>query len=288
MLSKASGLSSSADRRGVWGRPRQKHAAILRPMLSAEQIREFDENGFLLIPNVVSKERVAELRSYLIDDFDGGERFQSDTPALRADLCARHPETRDLLWNEKMVGPLRSLLGDDFVYLPEMAAHSSFFSTWHKDTQSQESAGHEFHWNDDYLMVEAAIYLQDNNELGGGLEVVPGSHMKRRRVETRLQRILTRLKRLRPYSIPSKAGDLVFFHYRIDHRASKPRLGKKAPTGADRKVALFFGCSRNNVYVRDYIEFLKSYGPMSYVNEHEYPPELVAEAERNSLTLAPA
>src|SRR5688500_13049769 len=62
----------------VWARSMKNAAAILRQMLSNEQIKEFHENGFTVVPNAISKERVAELRSYLVKDFDAGERFKSD------------------------------------------------------------------------------------------------------------------------------------------------------------------------------------------------------------------
>ena len=238
------------------------------------------------MPNAISPDQVADLREYLIGTFDQKSDLASDSPTLRADLCSRHPETRFLLAHPPLVESLSVVLGQDFTYLPEMAAHSSFFSKWHKDTQSPEAAGHEFHWDDDYLMVEAAIYLQDNNEYGGGLDVVPGSH--NRPVATRKQRIQAWFERKRPYSIPSKAGDLVLFHFRIDHRATPPKFGRKAPTGDARKLAIFFACSRNNAHVRPYIEFLKEYSPMSYIDGHEYPPELLDYADKNGLNLTPA
>jgi hypothetical protein len=74
---------------------------------------------------------------------------------------------------------LRKLLGNDFVVLRECAAHFQGFGGWHKDTTSQEFAGHLFQWSENYLMVEVAYYLQDNDEeYGGGLDVEPGSHRK--------------------------------------------------------------------------------------------------------------
>lgn len=254
--------------------------------MTAIDIEQFQRDGFTVVPNAISPEQVASLREYLIGSFEQESTFKSDTPYLRADLCARHPETRFLLAQPALVQSLKALLGDDFAYLPEMAAHSSFFSTWHKDTQSQEAAGHEFQWSDDYLMVEAAIYLQDNNEKGGGLEVVPGSH--RIPAKTRLERARQWLRRKRPYSIPSKAGDLILFDFRIDHRASRPKRGVKQGTGKDRKLAIFFACSRDNQHIRSYMDFLKEYSPMSYIGGHEYPPELVEYAKENGLNLTAA
>ena len=253
-------------------------------MIDETAKERFRREGFLVVPGVLSESQVAGLRELLIEKFDSGPEKSTDTPTLRADLCARYPETRYLLWHGPIVETLRALLGDDFVYLPEMSAHASFFSDWHKDTQSQELAGHDFHWRDDFLMVEAALYLQDNDDHGGGLDVVPGSHNQPAR--TRWERLRTWLRRKRPHSIRSKAGDLVIFDFRCDHRATRPKLGRRARTGEDRKLAIFFACSANNAHVREYLEFLRSYDGAKWILDYEYPEDLLQEADRRALKLA--
>lgn len=106
-------------------------------------------------------------------DFDKRGRLGS----VRQDVIARKPSLHWVLTHPPLLKALNSLLGDDFVFLPEMGAHCGGYGDWHKDTTAQERAGERFHWSTDYLLVEAAMYLQPNtSDYGGGLSVRPGSH----------------------------------------------------------------------------------------------------------------
>src|SRR6185437_11613372 len=127
---------------------------------------------------------------------------------------------------DPVVKILKSLLGEDYVKLPEDAAALNSFGGWHKDTTSLERAGYRFHYQDDFLMVGIAYYLQDNTQrYGGGLDVETGSHREPRRPHI-ARRAIRKLGRLvgrrsdaatkdgganKVVSIPSKAGDLVIF-----------------------------------------------------------------------------
>ena len=145
-------------------------------MLTAEDRAAFQRDGFLLVRDVITPDQVTGLRSFWTRHFDQGTLAPGDTDRTRADIYCRHPEVRWLLTHEPLVAPLRGLLGDDFVYIHEATAHDSNFGGWHKDTTSQESRGHRFHWDDDFLMVQCALYLQENGIHGGGVDVNVGSH----------------------------------------------------------------------------------------------------------------
>ncbi|MBD2002374.1 MULTISPECIES: phytanoyl-CoA dioxygenase family protein [Cyanophyceae] len=305
--------------------------------LTNSQIEQFHKNGFLVVSSVLTNEQVRELREFLLKLFESGIQRQSDDGCI--DICARYPELRWLLIHPPIVSALRSLLGNDFVYLPEMAAHDSCFGGWHKDTGSQEKAGHKFHYQPDYLMVQAALYLQDNGKYGGGLDVIPGSHLHPDKYITKNSRqsgwlSLSKLKRklyrqlakiqfvrtikgklnklrsqkhlesnnlesfvshipLKPevpsqvgeYSIPSKAGDLVLFDFRLDHKASWPEV---VPIPLEnRKLVFFFACSKNNENVAKYKKFLLSREVgYEYLKGHRYPKDLLELARKHGITLA--
>lgn len=277
-------------------------------MLTADQRASFERDGFVIVPAVLSSEQVLELRRALGALFATRSSFEGDidrdlatgtggnTGCIRFDVCARYPELRWLLTHPPLVGALRGLLGDDFLYLPEMSAHYRGFGHWHKDTTSQERAGERFHWEPDYLMVEAALYLQANcPEYGGGLDVVPGSH---RQPDTYLNavdrtvfdRARTKLKTWgllgakKAYSIPSKPGDLVIFDFRLDHRATWPSA-RQIP--ADReKLALFFACSRNDRHARRYVEYIASRPDYVYLRDHTYPAEMLEVVGRERLLVS--
>ena len=267
-------------------------------MLNSNQKADFARDGFLVVPNAITTEQVQWLRGFLRPLFDvpSEQRPLGDTDFFLYDVFSRHPELRWLLWNPVLVGTLRDLLGEDFVFLPEVAAHLNGFGGWHKDTTSQEVHGQKFHWEEDYLMVEAGFYLQDNTtEFGGGLDVEAGSHNSpdffargKRTWERGVRRFVPNTvwpdKTLpQPFSVPSKAGDLVIFHFRVNHRASQPQRLPVPPE--HEKLALFMGCSRNNRHAQTYVNFLKTRPNYVYLQNFSYPSDLVQEARKQGVTL---
>ncbi|MDP3157127.1 MAG: phytanoyl-CoA dioxygenase family protein [Archangium sp.] len=257
-------------------------------MLTTTQKIAFLNDGFLLVPNVFSSSEVTQLRGTLKEmfrtrashpgDFDGRATLGS----VRFDPFCREPTLAWVLGHGAMVSALKALLGEDFLYLPEMSAHCGGFGDWHKDTTQQEKAGHFFQWSPTYATVEAAIYLQDNGDWGGGLDVIPGSHRasdrwvaERGAVEELRARLERRrlIPRLRGRSIPSKAGDLVIFDFRLDHKASWPRRSGEIP-GGRAKFALFAACSANNEHAQSYLRYIKQRPDYAFLKEHEYSPSV--------------
>jgi ectoine hydroxylase-related dioxygenase (phytanoyl-CoA dioxygenase family) len=265
-------------------------------MLTSDQIRGFHENGYLCVPGILTPNQVAELRAALRPKFEAPaeKRFLGDSDRYLFDVFSRHSDLRWLLCHEPMLEVLRDLLGDDFVVLREAAAHFQGFGGWHKDTSAQERDGQTFHKNPDYLMVEAGFYLQDNSaEFGGGLDVVPGSQREPDpfiRKPGLLARLLAKL-RVRPLgyaprhvlSIPSKAGDLVIFDFRVNHQATQPR--NTDMPAANQKFAVFLACSRNNQYARAYNDYIATRPGYEYLTDFTYPADLIDTAQRHGVTL---
>lgn len=263
--------------------------------MSSGLLETFQREGYAVIPGVFDRAQVRELRSTLLSVFDGplqlGDRARASNGAgLRVELAARYPSLRWLLVHPPLLAAVRSLLGEDFIYLPEMSAHDSGFGGWHRDTLSQESAGHTFHNEPDFLMAEVAIYLQDNHRIyGGGLDVIPGSHA---RPDARfhdlglLDRIQHRLQfRTRRHSIPTRAGDLLLFDFRIEHRATQ-RLPYVPVPPEHRKLAVFFACSANNRHAQNYRDYIAGRTDYEYLHgEHTYPPDLLELASSARLQL---
>jgi len=284
-------------------------------MLNTRQIKQFHRDGFIVVPSVLTKEQAAELRSFLIRVFDAGAKFEGDAPGTRYDVYSRYPELHWVLFHPPILSSLKSLLGDNFVYLPEMAAMDSSFGDWHKDTSTQEVEGYLYQYEPDYFIVEVGLYLQDNSEeYGGGLDVIPGSHIcsppdkyaQRRRppkgalgrfwrdIKDKLRYEKIRIKetiglnkeKLKPgqYSVPNNAGDLVIFDYKLDHKATWAK--KKPIPEENRKIGLFFGCSVNDDYARRYSQFLASRPHYSFLKNHRYAEKLQELARENNVTLA--
>lgn len=270
------------------------------PDLSAEQKEHFDRDGYVVIPDVLSADDVSAMRRFLESLFDSGVTYKGDVQirggvegrggGVRHDIFSRYPEMRFLMTHPAILGALRSLLGPDFVFLPEMAAHDSRYGHWHKDTTPMERAGVTFHWAPDFRFVECGIYLQDNDEHGGGLDVVAASHLEPDHTPpapkvTLLQRARAKLGlpiaqpveapvQEHAISIPSAAGDLVIFDFHINHMATQPTACSVDEVPLDkRKLAIFFACSANNRHVAPYVDFIR--GQYEHLKAgHEYPQEL--------------
>jgi len=80
------------------------------------------------------------------------------------DIYNGYPEARWLLFHKPVLDVLRSLLGEDCSEIPECSVALNSFGVnqwggWHKDTTTQEIAGYDLHYQDDFLMVGLAYYL---------------------------------------------------------------------------------------------------------------------------------
>lgn len=262
-------------------------------MLTQLQKDSFARDGFLLVPQVLTPEQVAELRGTLQSLFarPSEERGVGDTGHILMDIYSRHPSLQWLLFHEPMLQALRDLLGEDFRALRESAAHFNNFGGWHKDTMAQEKAGRKFQWESDYLMVEAGFYLQDNSrEFGGGLDVVPGSQAQSEQFAAEVPRIarwMGKKPAAKPikdcFSVPNRAGDLVIFDFRINHRAT-PHQVKVLPPERE-KLAIFMACSRNNSHVAAYHEFIGGRPGYEYLRDSAYPKELLQSAQARGVHL---
>ena len=266
----------------------------------------FDEQGFALFPGVFSDEEIARLRASLAalfnapslheDDWDDGDYIR----AIRFDLFNRNP---DLAWagvHPKVMDALRGILGPELAMVPESAAHYRGFGTWHKDTTSQERAGLSFHYEPEYCMVECAIYLQDNDpDYGGGLDVVPGSHLMEYdpflSKPSRLRRLRDRIRgsvdnaqteaSSQAFSIPSKAGDFVFFNKRLIHR-STPCRGSNV-TSEREKYAVFFvaGPASRLSDLKQYTAFIQSRADYAYLQDYRLDPEFEEQCAQAGVLL---
>lgn len=250
-------------------------------MLTQEQKHHFFHYGFLRIPGVLSQAEVAWLRDFALAKFNIPPHLRGpgDMAGYIFDIYSRYPEIRWVLLHDTINGVLRSLLGEDFAYLREVAIHKEGYGGWHRDSDSLEKAGHRFHYRDDCLLVQTALYFQDNTYMwGGGLDVIPGLHQSAEHVATGPD-----YHHYHAYSIPSRAGDLLLFNYRLPHRAS-PRRSPIVPRD-HQKLAIFSACSTNTPYVQAYHDFIGQIPWYGYLKEFAYPADLIAEARAAGVSL---
>lgn len=258
-------------------------------------LEKFGENGVARVPQVLSKEEVKSLREHLLRKADEKSTSES-APTYLSGLLFHDEKLQGLFFIPKIVESLKAVLGADYAILPEATAHRGYFSTWHQDTETLEGEGFRFHFDPEYRIVQAGIYLQDNTaERGGGLDVVPRSHHWR----SRLKRAwILRALRKCPWlvsslvqTIPSEAGDLVVFDLRMIHQGSQPRGPQ--PTGAEAKLSIFMACSRNNPCAAQYAAYLKDVVTLKsehykqFMDRHRIDDKLRAQAKALGICFVP-
>jgi len=241
-------------------------------MLSQHQIELFRANGFLQLKEIYSPESAAEIRGKVEDifasppssplDFDDDPKFGDNRPAI----FHRYPQLHHVLFEKRLISSLTALLGDGFALMPGHGAQSRWYSNWHRDTSSPMYANEEFFLEPDGRPIQVAIYLQENGDAGGGLDVISGSHKEVPRLKKLLDlsesakragrmrralcgiayRFLEAVQKLaershRVHTIESKLGDVVIFDFGILHRATPQMTSERSV----RKYAIFFACMRS-------------------------------------------
>ena len=257
------------------------YCQIRKLMVTAEDKKFYEENGYLIVRNVLSKEQVAFLRKRALDLFSSGGWKVNDynTDRTIVDPYKYFPDIMAVTLTRNVVDTAKFLIGNDhLVLIPETAIMKGFYPAWHKDTTTPEKYGHTFHLRPDFKVIRCGFYLQDNNEYGGGLSVFAGSHkttdsytggIPERTIMSRIKnRVISNAeekdKRLNPHGlklvdIPSRAGDLVFFDFKIDHKGTIPKSQRLADVPESMtKIALFDIFGVNNEATRQYIDFIKT------------------------------
>ncbi len=156
-------------------------------LLSSDQVEFYRTNGYLIIPDVLTREQVAEGRR-IVDEFTERSRaiaasddvfdlepgHTAERPAIRRlkSPAKQHPFFNDLIHSDAILDPLESVIGPNIRALGSKlnlkAAGVGSPVEWHQDL-----AFHP-HSNDSLLAV--GIAFDDCSLVNGCLLVIPGSH----------------------------------------------------------------------------------------------------------------
>ena len=155
------------------------------PLLKSEQVQQFREKGYLLLPGIFSESEVKQFREEL-------SKLKNDNQLLKSPTAITEPDTGELrslfkihtdhaVFSEVAKDPriadiARFILGGD-VYIHQSRLN---FKPGYR--------GREFYWHSDFetwhvedgmprmRAVSCSILLTDNDAKNGALMLIPGSH----------------------------------------------------------------------------------------------------------------
>jgi hypothetical protein len=243
-----------------------------------EDLARFDETGYVMVRDVFPRAVVDRWRAQFL------KQLAAENSRLLVDGMLRYPEFREAMSNPRLIDVLGTILGRPFIVTPMCSVDHNRFGYYHKDTTGLELAGNALHKRPDYRMIVLGLYLQENNEYGGGLRLVPGSHVEpdpyvdllrekhdfRDRVRrSKIKSALQRLSGGRLFDwksqahenvageidVPTRPGDALIWDFRTVHRASPNTVGKEGQPGG--KVAMFLIFGPNNDTTMEWVELMK-------------------------------
>lgn len=160
-------------------------------VLTAEQVAQFREQGFLSLPRITSPEEVEQLRASLgglferragwnegaqFDLVDAGDDAEASTLTQIVQPVNYAPELRDTLFRANAASIARQLLGDEvtasFEHSILKSATNGSPTPWHQDEAYRASDAFE------YEQLSIWMPLQDSDARQGCLQYIPGSHLR--------------------------------------------------------------------------------------------------------------
>lgn len=184
-------------------------------MLHNEQIQYFHQFGYLLLRDVFTTAEVDKLRT-VCEIYGKGE------------ILGRKAFGHILL-DDRIIHPLKQLLGENLVYFGESNASTTIGSRhMHNDSKNDD-----FDFSTPYPVVRIGLYLQDHENHSGGLKLRPGSHKKYCIDKNGIGRAYQFLKRTRNLSalytgksinVPTRPGDLLIWNMRTHHSGHAVRV----------------------------------------------------------------
>jgi ectoine hydroxylase len=212
----------------------ERHIAM---RLSANQMEQFDRNGYLFFPGLFTPTETCNLAAAVPELYRRHEAYnvrEKGKDAVRTNFAAHlynEPFAR-LARHPRMVEPVQDLLGEK-LYMHQFkingkAAFDGDVWQWHQDYGT---------WKNDDLMpaeraMNVAIFLDEVSEFNGPLMFIPGSHKRG---------VIDATHDLTTTSYPLWTIDNALIAQLVE-RAGGKRGGLVAPKGPAGSMILFHGC----------------------------------------------
>jgi ectoine hydroxylase-related dioxygenase (phytanoyl-CoA dioxygenase family) len=222
------------------------------PAMTAEQRRLFDEQGFLVVPQVLEPAELARFTAAVERVYEANRdlgQLAPDGSLHRTSAVAASPELAELMVHPKAFNLVWSVLGWNIhVYHSHLDVHPTarqerpFRFEWHQDGGRQNR---ELETDPrPRISVKLAFWLSDVSTPGrGNFKVVPGSHTTNW-IDGPPRRDMEWPDPPGAIEVCANPGDVVLFDRRLWHARS---LNRSAIT----RKAVFFGYTYRWVAMRD-------------------------------------
>jgi ectoine hydroxylase len=263
--------------------------------IGPEDKAAFERDGYHLIRPLFSVEEAAAWRDRINAVFqlpaapDAAKAIAGATHTL-ADGVTITEDFWPIIFNERLVAAVRSLIGNDIRYTQHSDLHINLpGGRWHRDSACRDfGVGDDWDETDaPYRVVRVAIYLSDHAASNSSLVVLPGSHRQESRVArteyvmwNRLRSFLRRHGKNDLLShhflsakrkvLETRPGDCVIFDQRLMHAGGVIR-------GPEPKYAIYLSYGVDNQHSRNHRAF--------FLNRPTYSPDLPG-ALRTRLSVA--
>jgi hypothetical protein len=209
----------------------------------AELRRQFEEEGYIVVPGLLKPDEVERYKTELqrlsgLDDsaFDPDPERRSTW--TKPDGITTEPAFWPLIFDERLMSLVRAVLGPNARYTQHSDLHVHYGAAgWHRDSADREyGVGRD--WDETrapYAVARVAIYLQPYEQSRSRLGVIPGSHRREPRFANKERAVMDLVSRLRPKEkrpltppfvtmprkwIDTQPGDCVIFNQRLYHSSS--------------------------------------------------------------------
>ncbi len=148
--------------------------------------KKFNKNGFLIVDQILSENQVSDLRNDLKKEFKEKKNFVIYLHNLKDKSLAS--KILLLLKNEKLKSQLHSMknfFGKNATLLPRFEVvknyHVNLKEThgWHRDCGGEMRYAYckDILYDKKYLFSKVGIYLQENTDFGGSIDIIKNSHL---------------------------------------------------------------------------------------------------------------
>ncbi len=159
--------------------------------LSEEQVRFFDENGYLILRNWIPKDLLLRLQEAGDAWIAAGQDTQEDDPHAEDYVFGLRPNGRvmfrvNYLHNKGRAASLELLGSPQVLAVAESLCGPNFVPTYESMVFKQEGDGQAIPWHQDavhprkYRIFNYDLYLDASRADGGALRVIPGIQKEKR------------------------------------------------------------------------------------------------------------